>query len=29
VLTEAERAGNKTMMICCGGCKSGKLVLDI
>jgi ferredoxin-NADP reductase len=29
VLTERERAANKTMMICCGGCKSGRLVLDL
>jgi ferredoxin-NADP reductase len=29
VLTDAERAANKTMMICCGGCKGDKLVLDI
>ena len=28
VLTEAERASNKTMMICCSGAKSGTLVLD-
>jgi ferredoxin-NADP reductase len=29
VLTEKERAANKTMMICCGGSKSDKLVLDV
>lgn len=29
VLTEAERKANKTMMICCSGSKSEKLVLDI
>jgi ferredoxin-NADP reductase len=29
VLTDKERAANKTMMICCGGSKSDKLVLDI
>ncbi len=29
VLTEAERQANKTMMICCSGCKGDKLVLDI
>jgi ferredoxin-NADP reductase len=29
VLTENERAANKTMMICCGGSKSERLVLDI
>jgi tetrachlorobenzoquinone reductase len=29
VLTEAERKANKTMMICCSGSKSDKLVLDI
>lgn len=29
VLTESERAENKTMMICCSGSKSEKLVLDI
>jgi ferredoxin-NADP reductase len=29
VLTDKERAANKTMMICCGGSKSEKLVLDI
>jgi ferredoxin-NADP reductase len=29
VLTDSERAANKTMMICCGGCKGEKLVLDI
>ena len=28
-LTEAERASNKTMMICCSGAKSEKLVLDL
>jgi ferredoxin-NADP reductase len=29
VLTEQERAANKSMMICCSGCKGGKLVLDL
>jgi ferredoxin len=29
ILTEAERAGNKTMMVCCSGAKSPKLVLDL
>jgi len=29
VLTESERAANKIMMICCGGSKTEKLVLDI
>jgi len=29
VLTDNERAANKTMMICCSGSKSDKLVLDI
>ncbi len=29
VLTEAERTANKTMMICCSGAKSEKLVLDL
>ena len=29
VLTEDERAANKTMMICCSGSKSPRLVLDI
>jgi len=29
VLTDNERNANKTMMICCSGCKSEKLVLDI
>lgn len=29
VLSEAERAANQTMMICCSGSKSAKLVLDI
>ena len=29
VLTEAERQANKTMMICCSGSKSDKLVLDL
>ncbi|HKI63548.1 MAG TPA: PDR/VanB family oxidoreductase [Burkholderiales bacterium] len=28
-LTEAERASNKTIMICCSGAKSEKLVLDL
>ena len=29
VLTEAERASNRTMMICCSGSKTAKLVLDM
>lgn len=29
VLSDAERASNKVMMICCSGCKSDKLVLDL
>lgn len=29
VLTAAEREANKTMMICCGGSKSERLVLDL
>jgi ferredoxin len=29
VLTEAERKASKTMMICCSGSKSAKLVLDL
>lgn len=29
ILTEAERASNKTMLICCSGSKSDKLVLDL
>jgi ferredoxin-NADP reductase len=29
VLTPAERASNRTMMICCSGSKSARLVLDI
>jgi len=29
VLTEAERRTNKTMMICCSGCKGEKLKLDL
>lgn len=29
ILTEAQRAANKTMMICCSGSKSQKLVLDL
>lgn len=29
VLSAAERAANKTMMICCGGARSGRLVLDL
>jgi ferredoxin-NADP reductase len=29
ILTETERASNKTMMICCSGAKSEKLVLDL
>jgi hypothetical protein len=29
ILSPAERAANKTMMICCSGSLSEKLVLDI
>ncbi len=29
ILTEAERASNKTILICCSGSKSDKLVLDL
>lgn len=29
ILTEAERASNKTMLICCSGSKSERLVLDL
>ena len=29
VLSPAERASNKTMMVCVGGCKSERLVLDL
>lgn len=29
ILTEAEQAANKTMMICCSGCKGERLVLDL
>jgi tetrachlorobenzoquinone reductase len=29
ILTESERAANKTMMICCSGSKSPELVLDM
>lgn len=29
VLDEEQRASNKTMMICCSGSKSDKLVLDL
>jgi ferredoxin len=29
ILTKAEQAANKTMMICVSGCKRGPLVLDI
>lgn len=29
ILTEAERASNKTMFICCSGSKSDRLVLDL
>jgi tetrachlorobenzoquinone reductase len=29
VLTKKEREANKTMMICCGGCRTGRLVLDL
>jgi tetrachlorobenzoquinone reductase len=29
VLTDAEHAANRTMMICCSGCKGDRLVLDL
>ncbi|MGE8386201.1 MAG: oxidoreductase, partial [Pseudomonas putida] len=29
VLTKAERAANKSMMVCVSGCKSRRLVLDL
>ncbi|MFT4248093.1 MAG: PDR/VanB family oxidoreductase [Pseudomonas sp.] len=29
VLSEQERAANGSMMICCSGCRSGRLVLDL
>jgi tetrachlorobenzoquinone reductase len=29
VLTASERSSNETIMICCSGCKSAKLVLDL
>ena len=29
ILTESERASNKTMMVCCSGAKSSRLVLDL
>jgi len=29
VLTKAEQASNRTMMICCSGCKSDRLVLEL
>jgi vanillate O-demethylase ferredoxin subunit len=29
ILTDSERASNKTMMVCCSGSKSEKLVLDL
>jgi hypothetical protein len=29
VLGEPERALNRTMMICCSGCKGDRLVLDL
>lgn len=29
ILTDAEKAANKTMMICCSGSKSGRLLLDL
>ncbi|HWK50330.1 MAG TPA: 2Fe-2S iron-sulfur cluster binding domain-containing protein, partial [Steroidobacter sp.] len=29
ILSERERAESKTMMICCSGCKSERLVLDL
>lgn len=28
-LTEEDRAANKSIMVCCSGCKSGSLVLDL
>ena len=29
VLSKAEREASKTMMICCSGCRGGRLVLDL
>ncbi len=29
ILTESERAANKTMMVCCSGAKSPDLTLDL
>mgnify|MGYP001317622798 FL=1 len=29
VLTESEHKANRTMMICCSGCRGDRLVLDI
>jgi ferredoxin len=29
VLTKTEREANKTMMICCSGCRGSRLVLDL
>jgi hypothetical protein len=29
ILTEEEQAGNKRVMICCAGCKTDRLVLDL
>ncbi|MNC77205.1 Toluene-4-sulfonate monooxygenase system reductase subunit TsaB1 [compost metagenome] len=29
VLTKAERAANKSMMVCVSGCKSRRMVLDL
>lgn len=29
ILTDSQRASNKTMMICCSGSKTGRLVLDL
>ena len=29
ILTESERAANKTMMVCCSGARSSRLVLDL
>ncbi|RJG03114.1 PDR/VanB family oxidoreductase [Noviherbaspirillum sedimenti] len=29
ILSSSEKAANKTMMICCSGCKSDRLVLDL
>lgn len=29
ILTDEQRASNKVMMICCSGCKSKEVTLDI